>query len=184
MALSEQDERLLSLIASDPEARRELVKHGARLMPDHPVVRQEAGVEKQFETHVKPLQDEIEDLKKKLLAKTNTDEIQSRRASVKGPPFFFNDEQIAELEARMVKDQNMYGSYVEAARYYQYQDMPTHPTSVPTGVTPFGRRTKAEDDWRQRVKDPKNDIWDKNKRKTLMREQWRQGSEELNRRSR
>lgn len=184
MPLNEQDERLLALLANDPAARRELVKHGARLMPDHPVVRQEASAESRFEDIAKPLKEEIETLKKKLLEKTNTDEIQSRRASVKGPPFFFTDEQVAELEARMVKDQNMYGSYVEAARYYQYQDMPTHPTSVPGGVTPFGRRTTAENNWRNRIKNPKDDIWDKNKRKEIMRKEWEEGSRELNNRAR
>jgi hypothetical protein len=184
MPLTEQDARLLELLASDPTARRELVKHGARLMPDHPVVRAEASTETRLEDNLKPLKEEIADLKKKLLEKTNTDDLQSRRASVKGPPFHFSDEQVAELEARMVKDNNMYGSYVEAAKYYQYQDQPTHPTSLPGGITPFGRRTKAEDNWRNRIKNPKDDIWNKNKRKEILRKEWEEGSRELSNRLR
>ena len=179
MALNEQDEKLLSLLASDPDARRELVRHGARLMPDHPVVKQEAANSSQLDDRVKPLKEEIEELKKKLLEKTNTDMIQDRRSSVKGPPFFFTDEQVRELEERMTKDHNLYGSYAEAARYYQFQDQPTHPHSPPGGMTPFGRKTKEEQNWRDMIKDPKSRLW--KDRKNFMREQWEEGSRNLSR---
>ena len=184
MALSEQDEKLMALLASDPAARRELVKHGARLMPDHPVVRQEASHESAFEDKVKPLKEEIEELKKELTKKTNSDLLAARRGEVTGPPFYFTDAQIQELEERMRKDGdgNLYGSYAAAARYYQYQDQPTHPASAPTGITPFGRRTQAEEDWRKMIKDPKSRLW--KDRKNLMREQWEAGSADLNKRAR
>jgi hypothetical protein len=182
MALSEQDEKLMSLLASDPAARRELVKHGARLMPDHPVVRQEATTESAFDDKVKPLKEKIEELEKQLHEKTSRDMWEARRESVRKAPFYFTDEQILELEERMRKDGTLYKDYVAAARYYQFEDQPTHPSSAPTGITPFGRRTKGEEDWRKMIKDPKSRLW--KDRKNLMREQWEAGSAELNRRTR
>ena len=182
MALNENDERLLQALAADPVARRALVEHGARVMPDHPIVRQEASNASAFDDRVKPLQDKITELEKRLSEKTNLDELDRRRASVRSAPFYFNDEQIKELEERMVKDRNLYGDYTEAARYYQYQDMPTHPSSAPAGITPFGRRTKPEENWRSMIKDPKSRLW--KDRKNLMREQWEEGSRELSRRAR
>lgn len=183
MALSDQDERLLALLASDPAARRELVKHGSRLMPDHPVVRQEASTESAFDSKVKPLQDKIEELEKELRNKDNRDLLSARRSEVTGPPFYFNEAQVQELEDRMRKDGdgNLYGSYAAAARYYQYQDQPTHPSGGPAAITPFGRRTPAEENWRKMIKDPTSRLW--KDRKNLMREQWKAGSEELSRRA-
>jgi len=180
MALNEQDEKLLSLLASDPDARRELVRHGARLMPDHPVVKQEAATVSQFEQQVKPLKDEIEDLKKELAAKTGRDMWEARREELRRAPFHFNEEQILEFEDRLRKDGNQYKSYTEAARYYQLQDQPTHPHTPPGGMTPFGRRTKEEENWRSMIKDPKSRLW--KDRKNLMREQWEEGSRDLSRR--
>jgi hypothetical protein len=180
MALNEQDERLLSLLASDPDARRELVRHGARLMPDHPVVKQEAATSSSFEERVKPLQAEIEELKKELTAKTGRDMWEARRDEVRRAPFFLNDEQILELEDRMRKDGNQYKSYPEALKYYQYMDQPTHPHSAPGGITPFGRKTKEEQNWRSMIKDPKSRLW--KDRKNFMREQWEEGSRDLSNR--
>src|SRR5580692_11351666 len=184
MPLNDQDARLMELLASDPAARRELVKHGARLMPDHPVVRQEASHESAFDDKVKPLKEEIEELKKELTQKTNRDLLAARRSEVTGPPFYFNEAQIQELEERMRKDGdgNLYGSYAAAARYYQYQDQPTHPSSAPTGINPFGRRPGAKEDWRKMIKDPKSRLW--KDRKNLLREQWEAGSQELSKRAR
>lgn len=179
MALNEQDERLLSLLASDPDARRELIRHGARLMPDHPVVKQDAANNSIFESQVKPLKDEIEELKKELTAKTGRDMWESRREEVRRSPFYLNDEQILELEDRMRKDGNQYKSYPEALRYYQFQDQPTHPTAAPGGMTPFGRKTKEEQNWRSMIKDPKSRLW--KDRKNFMREQWEEGSRNLSR---
>jgi hypothetical protein len=181
MPLNDQDARLMELLASDPAARRELVKHGARLMPDHPVVRQEASTTGALEDKLKPLQDKIEDLEKKLQEKLGRDMWEARRDEVRKAPFFFNQEQILELEDRMRKDGTVYGSFADAARYYQYQDQPTHPSGAPTGITPFGRRTKEEENWRSMIKDPKSRLW--KDRKNLMREQWKAGSEELSRRA-
>jgi hypothetical protein len=184
MPLNEQDARLLELLASDPAARRELVKHGARLMPDHPVVRQEASTSTAFDDKVKPLQEKIEELEKELKNKDGRDLLHARRSEVTGAPFYFNEAQVKELEERMMKDGdgNLYGSYAAAARYYQYQDQPTHPAGGPTGITPFGRRTKEEENWRSMIKDPKSRLW--KDRKNLMREQWEAGSAELSKRTR
>jgi hypothetical protein len=179
MALNEQDEKLLSLLASDPAARRELVRHGARLMPDHPVVRQEAASSTDFDDRVKPLKDEIEELKKELTAKTGRDMWESRRDEVRRAPFYLNDEQILELEDRMRKDGNQYKSYPEALKYYQYMDQPTF-NPGPGGMTPFGRKTKEEQNWRSMIKDPKSRLW--KDRKNFMREQWEAGSRDLSNR--
>jgi hypothetical protein len=177
---AEDDLQLLSLLASDPDARRELVRHGARLMPNHPVVKQEAAIGNQFESTVKPLKDEIEELKKELTAKTGRDMWESRRDEVRRAPFYLNDEQILELEDRMRKDGNQYKSYPEALKYYQYMDQPTHPSSAPGGMTPFGRKTKEEQNWRSMIKDPKSRLW--KDRKNFMREQWEEGSRDLSNR--
>ena len=66
----------------------------------------------------------------------------------------------------------MYGSYAEAARYYQYQDAPNHPTGAPM----FSRHAPAEDDWRGMIKDPKSGIFDKRKRKEILDKKWKESA--------
>jgi hypothetical protein len=175
MALPENDERLFNLLANDPAARNAMLSHAKRLNPSLsiPEIDAAAAVEEKINSALKPWQERVDELQKKLDEKFNKDTLESRRAEVKGAPFFFNDEQIHELEERMMKDRNMYGNYAEAARYYQYQDMPNHPTGAP--LSPFSRRTPGSEDWRSMVRDPKNPIFDKRKRKDILSKKWDEG---------
>ena len=180
MATEDDDRNFLALLAADPDARQALVRHGERLKSTHPAVRQAAAEMTQLEQQVKPLKEEIEELRKQLQEKTGRDMWESRREEVRKAPFFLNDEQILELEDRMRKDGNQYKSYPEALRYYQFQDQPTHPHTPPGGMTPFGRKTREEQNWRDMIKDPKSRLW--KDRKNFMREQWEEGSRDLSRR--
>jgi hypothetical protein len=172
--IPDAEARIYNLLAQDPQARRDLLAHYKRLNPQAsvPEIDAAAAVEEKINSALKPWQERVEDLQKKLDEKSKTDMIESRRAEVRGAPFYFNDDQVKELEERMIKDRNMYGSYAEAARYYQYQDAPNHPTGSPI----FSQRNPQENDWRALIKDPKSGIFDKRKRKEILDKKWKESA--------
>jgi len=171
-----QDVELFQLLAADPQARRDMESHGLRLGSKHPALSQTAAIKGEIEGAVKPFQEKIAELEKALKEKTSSDLIEARRESVKQAPWNLNDEQVAELEARMTKDGNMYASYPEALRYYQYQDSPQHPTS--TGFSPFSRRAQQSEDWRSMMSDPKF-VKDKKARHKILKDKWDEASKGL-----
>ncbi len=175
--INDADAYLFNLLKNDPSARGDLLKHAKRIDPKLSIPEVDAAnaVEEKISSALKPHLLEIEELKKKLGEKTREDIIASRRDEVRKSPFYFNDEQIAELEKRMCEDQNQYGSYTAAARYYQYQDMPNHPTGGPA-LHPFQRHAPEEDDWRSMTKDPKSGIFDRRKRKEILGKKWREAA--------
>jgi len=171
-----QDVELFQLLAADPQARRDMEAHGLRLGSKHPALAQTSALKEEINGAVKPFQEKIAELEKALKEKTSADLLEARRASVKKAPFHFTDEQVTELEGRMMKDGNMYSSYEEAARYYQYQDSPQHPTS--TGFSPFSRRAPQSEDWRSMMSDPKF-VKDKKARHKILKDKWDEASKGL-----
>lgn len=176
--MTEADEQLFNLLSSDPVARRDLLKHAKRIKPELSIPEIDAAseIETRINDSIEPYKKELAEVKEQLGKKLSTDMLEQRRDSVRGAPFYLSDAQITELEERMHKDGNLYGSYPEALRYYQYQDSPVHPSGSP-GISPFGRKASGGEDWRKMVKDPKSRLW--KDRKNLMRENWQEASKEL-----
>ncbi len=174
--IPDAEARIFNILSRDPQARRDLLAHYKRLDPQAsvPEIDAAAEVEEKITSALKPWQERVEELQKKLDDKSKTDMIESRRGEVRGAPFYFSDAQITDLEERMIKDRNMYGSYAEAARYYQYQDAPNHPTGAP--LNPFSRHVDGEDEWRAMIKDPKSGIFDKRKRKEILDKKWKESA--------
>jgi hypothetical protein len=174
--IPDAEARIYNLLAQDPQARRDLLAHYKRLNPQAsvPEIDAAAAVEEKINSALKPWQERVEDLQKKLDEKSKTDMIESRRSEVRGAPFYFSDEQIAELEKRMLEDgdRNLYGSYKAAARHYQLEDSMNHPTGAPI----FSRHTQQENDWRALIKDPKSGIFDKRKRKDILDKKWKESA--------
>lgn len=182
MELSEVDAQLWQTLVSDPEARQKLLREAKRINPKLPIpeVDAEERISARVSTEVESYKKEVEELKSQLQKKMSGDIVNDRRNSVKKAPYFLTDEQVAELEGRMIKDGNQYGSYEEALKYYQFQDSPTHPTGRPIS-SPFTNKAAGQEDWRKMIHDPKSPLFDKRKRKEMNQKIWRETSEELSR---
>lgn len=180
MPLSEQDAQFYTQLANDPIARPALMKHLKRINPDLslPEIDAQERLETQVQERLKPLQDEITELKTQV-GKKLTDDLRDRlQSSVRQHPWNLNDEQVKELEARMHKSPVMFPDYVEALKYFRYEDAPNHPQGIPS-LSPFGHKSAQTESWRELVSDPKSPVW--TDRKNYMREEWAKGSDELSR---
>jgi hypothetical protein len=133
--------------------QRHLVRIDPTLKSQLPDVRQEEAIL----DVVKPLEDKIEKLTAALAEKKTVDFHEQEAEKLRR--LGWKKDQIEELRERMKNDpdNNLYGSYLAAARYYQGMDQPLLPSGHGNQRTMTGRiKEQGAEPWRDEVSDPKS----------------------------
>jgi hypothetical protein len=182
MPLSDFQERAFNLLIQDPVAGKELQKHLHRIDPKIPLSNlPDVKFETQVSDVVKPLEEKIDKLTRQLEEKRTVDVRESEWSKLKR--LGWKDEQITELEERMSKDpdNNLYGSYLAAAKYYQGMDQPLLPNSAGARRGISGRRISDKDSWREQMEDPKSPLrsGNRNERRKAAQKDWAQATNEF-----
>src|SRR5580704_15182661 len=158
MAVNQFQERALGLILKDPKASKILQQELHRIDPTIPLQDlPDVAFEERLSEHMSPLQEEMKKLREELAAKKQTDyhEMEAEKLRKLG----WTEAQITELRERMLKDpdNNLYGSYLAAARYYQGMDQPLLPSGQ-RNRDMNGRFKGAGDKWREDFKDKESPL--------------------------
>jgi hypothetical protein len=175
MALTDFQAKATELIMADPQAFTDMQRHLRRIDPKIPIhALPDVHFEERLEQMAKPLKEKIEALEKQVKEKSLADTREAQWDSLR--KLGWSDEQIVKHEERMSKDpdNNFYGSYLAAAKYYQSMDQPTLPTSS-SRVSPVSGRPVNELDWKEKFPtarshgDPKHALLSKDQRE---RKRW------------
>jgi hypothetical protein len=155
--LTPADDKAFSIIANDPEFRFEVMQGlKKRGFVDHPAVKEHIDFEARLSTHLKPLQEENAELKKRQDAIDNERIYSQQRDSVRKGPFYFNDEKIKKLEEYMSsKDAGQYmpvdskgrTAYQRAAMEYAHENSPVSESTFP--VMDFTGPSRKSETWRE-----------------------------------
>jgi hypothetical protein len=157
MPLTQADEKAFSFIANNPKLRANMLK-GLKEegFVEHPAVKEHIDFEERLAVHLKPIQEENAELKKRVDERERSETWTRQRESVRKGPFGFNDDKISKLEERMrSKDAPQFAetdsqgrtAYQQAALYFQHQDSPVATSTFP--VLDFAGPSQKAETWRE-----------------------------------
>jgi hypothetical protein len=156
MPVTPFQEKALNLLLADPAASKEMQRHLSRIDPSLKPQLPDVQMEERVMEAVRPLEEKIDKLTAQLAEKKTVDFHEQEADKLR--KLGWKKEQIEELRERMKADpdNNLYGSYLAAARYYQGMDQPLMPSGH-SNRTMTGRvKEQGAEPWREQVQDPKS----------------------------
>jgi hypothetical protein len=177
------EQQIWEAFKSDPKVRRLLATEAKKKFPQMelpPDITAADELETRFNDQLAPLQKEIETLRGQLSSKQSSDSWDSAKDELRRK-YGWSDKTIesfkADLEKEFANGEKPLG-YTDLAEYWLMKKNALQPSGVTT-IT--GRQMpQDEQDLRAMLDDPKSDLFNDAKKKTLMRNAWDAAKQELN----
>jgi hypothetical protein len=131
-------------MTKDPEIRKEFQKVLKKAVPTAatPDLDNEEKINSKLEAELKARDEKIAALEEARLRADLNDKYKGQRDELSGPPYNFDDEDIAEVE-KLIKDEGM-PDYKVAAKYYAALKAPLKPSGLGIGGTSRSKSMREE----------------------------------------
>jgi len=130
-------------LTKDPEIRKEFQKVLKKAIPEAvtPDLDADEMLNARFLNEKKALEERIAKMEEQQLKAELTGKYNAQKAALSGPPWNFDEEDIAEVE-KLIKEKE-FPSYDLAAQYYQALNAPSKPSGIGIGGASRSKSMKA-----------------------------------------